>query len=131
MAMAEKQLHKTLEVNRIRADFPILKRHVHGRPLVYFDNAATSQKPQVVIDTLSRYYSDYNANVHRGVHTLSQQATHEYEGAREKIARFMNARSSREIIYTGGTTEGINLVAQTYGRANLKAGDEVLISTME
>src|SRR5689334_20708085 len=119
------------DVRRIRRDFPILKEKVHGRPLVYLDSAATSQKPQVVIDALNRYYTEQNSNVHRGVHYLSQLATREYEDARVKIQRFLNAAESHEIIFTRGTTEGINLVALSYGRKFIHAGDEVIISTLE
>ena len=121
----------SLDVEKIRADFPILKQQVNGKPLVYLDNAATSQKPQVVIDTLERYYSAENSNVHRGVHTLSQLATEEYEGARTKIRQLLNAADDREIIFVRGTTEGINLVAQSYGRQNVGDGDEIIITTME
>ena len=120
-----------LDVARIRQDFPILKQTVNGKPLVYLDNAATSQKPQSVIDALVNYYSTENSNVHRGVHTLSQLATDEYEAARSKIRQFINAAEDHEIIYVRGTTEGINLVAQTYGRQNVGPGDEIIISTME
>jgi cysteine desulfurase/selenocysteine lyase len=119
------------EVQAVRAEFPILRQEIHGRPLVYLDNAATTQKPQAVLDTLLRYYACDNANVHRAVHQLSERATRDYEGAREKVRRFLNAAETREIIYTRGTTEGINLVAQTFGRQHLRAGDEVLISAME
>ena len=119
------------DVNRVREDFPILREKVHGRPLVYLDNAATSQKPQVVIDALRRYYAAENANVHRGVHYLSQLATREYEEARVKVKRLINAADTHEIIYTRGTTDGINLVAQSYGRKFLGNGDEVIISAME
>jgi cysteine desulfurase/selenocysteine lyase len=119
------------DVERIRADFPILRRQVHGKPLVYLDNAATTQKPQAVLDALTRYYSGTNANVHRGVHLLSQLATDEYEGAREKIRAYFNAGSVREIVYTRNSTEGINLVAHVVGAARVRAGDEVLISAME
>ena len=119
------------DVARIREDFPILKQTVNGKPLVYLDNAATSQKPQVVIDALARYYSTENANVHRGVHTLSQLATDDYEAARSKVRRFINAEDDREIIFVRGTTEGINLVAQSFGRQNIKEGDEIVISAME
>ena len=119
------------DVQRIRAAFPNLHREVHGNPLVYLDNAATAQKPQLVIDRLNRYYTSENSNVHRGVHTLSQEATEAYEGARERIRAFINASSNHEVIYTRGTTEAINLVASSFGRKNLSAGDEVLISTME
>ncbi|MGH7766649.1 MAG: SufS family cysteine desulfurase, partial [Candidatus Binatia bacterium] len=120
-----------LDVARIREDFPILKQRVHGRPLVYLDNAATTQKPEVVIDAVSRYYRTDNANVHRGLHQLSERATEAYEGARRKVQRFINAADVREIIFVRGSTEGINLVAQSYGRANLGAGDEIVISAME
>lgn len=119
------------DVWRIREDFPILKQKVHGKPLVYLDNAATSQKPQIVIDTISRYYATENANVHRGIHALSEIATHAYEGARETVRRFLNAADTREIIFVRGTTEAINLVAQSYGRTFLTAGDEIVISAME
>ena len=121
----------SLDVVRIREDFPILKQKVNGKPLVYLDNAATSQKPQVVIDTLTRYYATENSNIHRGVHSLSQQATQEYEDTRAKIRQFLNASDDREIIFVRGTTEGINLVAQSYGRQNVGEGDEVVISAME
>jgi len=120
-----------LDVARIREDFPILKQQVHGKPLVYFDNAATSQKPQVVIDTLNRYYATENANIHRGIHFLSELATAEYEETRGKVKRFLNASESREIVFVRGTTEGINLVAQSYGRRFFREGDEVVISAME
>jgi cysteine desulfurase/selenocysteine lyase len=119
------------DVRKIRAQFPILSRKIHGKPLVYFDNAATTQKPKSVIDTIRRYYEDENANIHRGVHTLSQEATTAYEQAREKIARFINTPHSRQVIFTRGTTDGINLVASSYGRKNLKAGDEIILSAME
>ena len=119
------------DVLRAREDFPILTQKVHGKPLVYLDNAATSQKPQSVIDALVKYYSSQNANIHRGVHTLSELATYEYEKARGKVKLFLNAADSREIIFVRGTTEGINLVAQSYGRTNFKAGDEIVISAME
>lgn len=121
----------TFDVEAIRRDFPILHREVQGKPLVYLDSAATSQKPQTVIDTLVRYYSEINANVHRGVHTLSQEATDEYEGARTKLRKLINAKEDAEIIYTRGTTEGINLVAQTFGSQHIGEGDEVIISNME
>jgi len=123
---------KTLfDVERIREDFPILKQRVRGKPLVYLDNAATSQKPQVVIDTLNRYYSTENSNVHRGIHLLSEQATGDYEGARVKVKDFLNASDTREIIFVRGTTEGINLVAQSYGRTFIKKSDEIILSAME
>jgi cysteine desulfurase/selenocysteine lyase len=119
------------DVSRVRADFPILRREVHGRPLVYLDNAATTQKPRQVLDALSRYYTGINANVHRGVHLLSQLATDEYEGAREKARAFFNAASAAEIVFTRNSTEGINLVAHAFGAARVREGDEVLISAME
>ncbi|HEY2988688.1 MAG TPA: cysteine desulfurase [Candidatus Binatia bacterium] len=120
-----------LDVARIRQDFPILHQRVHGKPLVYLDNAATAQKPQAVLDALNHYYATDNSNVHRGLHHLSERATEAYEGARGKIQRFINAADCREIVFTRGTTEGINLVAQSYGRANVRAGDEIVITAME
>lgn len=119
------------DLDAIRADFPILHQQVKGKPLVYLDNAATTQKPQVVMDALTRYYSTINSNVHRGAHTLSDLATREFEGARETVQRFINARHSHEIIWTRGTTESINLVAHSWARSFLRAGDEILISAME
>ena len=119
------------DIERIRADFPILSRTVNGKPLVYLDNAATSQKPRQVIDALVHYYSTINANVHRGVHTLSQEATEAYEGARETVRRFINAGSTREIVFTAGTTGGINLMTRSYAADILKPGDQVLITHME
>ena len=116
---------------RWRHDFPILREKVHGKPLVYLDNAATSQKPKAVIDAVSNYYETINANVHRGVHRLSELATAAYEGAREKARGFINAASTREIIFVRGTTEAINLVAQSYGRPRFKPGDEIILSEME
>ena len=115
----------------VRKDFPILKQSVKGQPLIYFDNAATSQKPQCVLDELESYYSSYNSNVHRGVHYLSQKATEKYEQARTTIQKFINARFNREVVFTKGTTDGINLVANSWGLSNLCEGDEVLISAME
>jgi cysteine desulfurase/selenocysteine lyase len=120
-----------LEVDRIRADFPILSTQVRGRPLVYLDNAATSQKPRSVIEAVSRYYAEENANIHRGVHYLSERATAAYEGVRAKARQFLNAREDREIIFVRGTTEAINLVAATFGRMRVGVGDEVLVSAME
>jgi cysteine desulfurase/selenocysteine lyase len=120
-----------LDVERIRRDFPMLRQTVRGKRLVYLDNAATSQKPQAVIDAVTRFYTSENANIHRGVHYLSERATVAYDEAREKVARFIHARSSHEVIFTRGTTEGINLVAQSYGRTFLKPGDEILITGME
>ncbi len=119
------------DVKKIRGDFPILKQKIYGKPLVYLDNAATTQKPQVVIDTISHYYLTDNANIHRGVHCLSQRATEAYEQARIKVQRFLHAAESREIIFVRGATEAMNLVAQTYGRKHVQAGDEVIVSAME
>ncbi len=119
------------DVKQVREDFPILHQEVRGRPLVYLDSAATAQKPKAVIDALVRFYQRDNANVHRGVHVLSERATEAYEGAREAVRRFINARDTREIVFVRGTTEAINLVAQTYGRKHIGAGDEVLITQME
>ncbi|MGC2298526.1 MAG: cysteine desulfurase [Acidobacteriaceae bacterium] len=127
----ERAVQPLFDVERIRKDFPILRTKVHGHPLVYLDNAATSQKPQSVIDALVRYYEGGNANIHRGVHYLSQFATEEFEKAREMVRAFVNAAQTSEIIFTRGTTEAINLVAQTYGRQHVGAGDEVLITAME
>ena len=120
-----------LDVQRIRRDFPILERRVYGKPLVYFDNAATSQKPRQVIEALVRYYQEYNANIHRAVHCLGEEATTAYEEAREKAARFINAPSPECVIFTRNTTEAINLVAYTWGRANIGEGDEILLTEME
>ncbi|HXF05537.1 MAG TPA: cysteine desulfurase [Blastocatellia bacterium] len=119
------------DVWRIREDFPSLHQKVHGKPLVYLDNAATSQKPRSVIDALVRFYQEDCANIHRGLHALSERATEAYEQARRKVQQFIHAASEREIIFVRGTTEGINLVAQTYGRQQVRAGDEIVISTME
>ena len=120
-----------LDVERIRADFPILKLKVNGKPLVYLDNAASSQMPQQVIDRLVRYQTSEHANIHRGVHYLSETATAAYEGARVKIQRFINAKEAREVIYTRGTTDSLNLVMHGYGRAFLVAGDEIIVSQLE
>jgi cysteine desulfurase / selenocysteine lyase len=119
------------DLDRIRADFPILGRRIRGKPLVYLDNAATSQKPQSVIDAVTHFYTAENANIHRGVHYLSERATAAYDLVREEVARFINAPSSRQVIFTKGATEGINLVAQSYGRPQLKPGDNIVITTME
>ncbi len=119
------------DVARVRADFPILQQRVHGKPLVYLDNGATCQKPRAMIECESRYYETLNANIHRGVHELSQRATDAYEAARAKMRDFLNAKSDKEIVFTRSTTESINLVASSYGRANLRAGDEVVVSVME
>ncbi|TMG00856.1 MAG: cysteine desulfurase [Chloroflexi bacterium] len=121
----------TLDVQRIREDFPILERQVYGKPLVYLDNAATSQKPRQVIDALVDYYENYNANIHRAVHCLGEEATAAYEEARAKVAKFINAPSPESIIFTRNTTEAINLVAYTWGRANVREGDEILLTQME
>ncbi len=128
---ARRDLPGGFDVEKIRQDFPILRQTVHGKPLVYLDNAATSQKPQVVIDAVTRYYLAENSNVHRGVHFLSEQATQAYEGTRATVREFLNAAEDREILFTRGTTEGINLVAHSYARAFLKAGDEIVITGME
>ena len=119
------------DIAAVRQDFPILKREVHGNPLVYLDNAATSQKPASVIDALSRYYSEYNANVHRGVHTLAEEATEGYEQARRVVARFIGAENPANLIFTRNTTEAINLFAYAWGGRNLKPGDEILLTVME
>jgi cysteine desulfurase / selenocysteine lyase len=124
-------IEKSLDINAIRKQFPVLSREVKGKPLVYFDNAATTQKPQVVIDALVNYYSGYNANIHRGIHTLAEEATLAFENTRAAVQQFINAESREQIIFTRGATEGINLVAYTWGRQNMHAGDEILISTME
>ncbi|MFQ5708321.1 MAG: SufS family cysteine desulfurase [bacterium] len=138
-ALAEKQAPQTakrrtaeaVDVERIRNEFPILQQVVHGHPLVYLDNAATAQKPRVVIEAINDYYHELNANIHRGVHYLSERATLAYEDARTKVKGLINAESEKEIIFVRGTTEGINLVATAFGRKNLREGDEIVISTME
>ncbi|MFQ3576600.1 MAG: cysteine desulfurase [Cytophagales bacterium] len=114
-----------------RSDFPVLEQKVNGKPLIYLDNAATTQKPQQVIQKLVEYYQQYNANIHRGIHALAEKATHEYEAVRNKIASFINAQSPNEIIFVRGVTEAVNLVANTWGKKNVKEGDEIIISTME
>ena len=120
------------DVEAVRKDFPILQRQVHGRPLVYLDNAATTQKPRQVIDTIVRYYEGYNANIHRGLHKLAEEATEAYEGARSKVARFIRSpEGARSIVFTRNATESINLVANAWGRANLRAGDEIVLTVME
>src|SRR5215813_5338739 len=119
------------DVERVRRDFPILGRVVHGKPLAYLDNAATAQKPQIVIDTVARYYSTCNANIHRGVHALSEQATQAYEDSRGTVRAFLNAADTREIVFVRGATEAINLVAQSYGRSVLKPNDEIVLSVLE
>jgi cysteine desulfurase / selenocysteine lyase len=120
-----------LDIAFIRGQFPILNREVKGKPLVYFDNAATSQKPQSVLDALTDYYAGYNANIHRGIHTLAEEATAAFEATRDAIKAFINAGSREEVIFTRGTTESINLVASTWGRKNIQQGDEIIISSME
>jgi cysteine desulfurase/selenocysteine lyase len=122
---------KTIDWQKLREDFPILNQQVHGKPLIYFDNAATSQKPRAVIDALVHYYEHDNANVHRGIHELSNRATLAYENARTRAAKFINAKSAEEIVFTRGTTEGINLVANSWGTKNLKSGDVILLTEME
>src|SRR3954464_2360948 len=121
----------SFDVERVRRDFPILAERVHGKPLVYLDSANTSQKPQAVLDAMDDYYRHSNANIHRATHLLSERATHLYEGARAKAAAFVNAPDPHSIVLTKGTTDGINLVAQSYGRSTLKPGDEILISWLE
>jgi len=129
--MTETTQQASLDVSKIRDDFPILSRKVYGKSLVYLDNAATSQKPRQVISALTEYYEGYNANVHRGVHALSMEATDRYEEAREKVARFIGARQSEEVIWTRNTTEAINLVTGSWARSNLQPGDEVVVTEME
>jgi cysteine desulfurase/selenocysteine lyase len=124
--MAEK-----LNIDQIRADFPVLHQQVNKAPLIYFDNAATTQKPKVVIDALSAYYEQDNANIHRGIHTLAERATTAYELTRKKLSSFLNSPSTDQIIFTSGTTAGINLVAQTFGRANVGKGDQIIVSNLE
>jgi len=124
-------IRPTFDVNDIRKSFPILEREVNNQLMVYLDNAATSQKPQMVIDALNYYYSNYNANIHRGIHTLAEEATTAYEATRKTVKDFIGAKLSNEIIFTRGTTEGINLVAYTWGRKNISEGDEIIISAME
>ena len=119
------------DIDRIRADFPILTREVHGKPLVYFDTAATAHRPRAVIEAVSGFYRDHNANIHRGVHTLSQEATEAYETARSRVARFIKAPAAGEVVFTRGTTESINLVANSYLKPRIEAGDEILITHME
>ena len=121
----------TINVARIRQDFPVLKRQVNDKPLVYFDNAATTQKPEIVIDAIDRYYREYNANIHRGIHKLAEEATLAYEESREKVAKFVNAKRTEEIIFTRNATEAINLVAYSWGRANIGAGDKIVLTIME
>src|SRR5580658_3864288 len=122
---------RVLDSDRVRADFPILARQIHGKPLVYLDSAASSQRPRAVLKALEVYETSLHANVHRGVHSLSQWATDAFERSRETARRFINARSTREIVFVRGTTEAINLVANSWGRTNLKSGDEILITHLE
>jgi cysteine desulfurase/selenocysteine lyase len=131
MSAARPLTRTSLDVTAIRRDFPILHQEINGKPLVYLDNAASSQRPRAVIDAIARYYERDHANIHRGVHTLSQRATDQYEAARESVRRFINARSTKEIIFVRGTTEAVNLVAQSFARPKLQAGDEILISGLE
>ena len=119
------------DVSVVRKDFPILEKLINGKPLVYLDSAATSQKPRSVIDSLLHFYEEENANVHRGIHSLSQEATKVFEDAREKIRSFINAAHSKEVLFVRGTTEGINLVSQTFGRQNIWENDEIIVSAME
>jgi cysteine desulfurase/selenocysteine lyase len=128
---ALRELGSSLDVGRIRADFPILHTKVQGKQLVYLDNAATSQKPKAVIEAITQYYERDNANIHRGVHSLSERATAEFEAARKTVQSFLHARRAEEIVFVRGATEAINLIAQTYGRTHVSAGDEVLITAME
>src|SRR3954471_15611279 len=121
----------SIDWSAVRAEFPALDQKVHGQPLIYFDNAATTQKPRAMLDALRNYYEHDNANVHRGIHELSNRATAAFEGARARAAKFINARSADEIIFTRGTTEGINLVAAAWGAKNLKRGDKILLTEME
>lgn len=130
-ATMQSRASRPLDVEALRREFPVLSRVINGRPLCYLDSAASSQRPQFVIDAISRYYETTHANVHRGVHKLSQEATDLFEGARETLRRFINARSTREVIFVRGTTEAINLVAQSYARPRLQPGDEILISWLE
>ena len=133
-ASEKRAIHSSLtefEVERIRDDFPILHRPIYGKPLAFLDNAASTQKPQVVIDAISHYYSAENANIHRGVYYLSELATKKYENARKTVKNFINSASLKEVIFTSGTTDSINLVAAAYGRKFIKAGDEIILTMME
>ena len=122
---------KAIDLEKVRKEFPVLHQEVNGKPLVYFDNAATTQKPQSVINSLVEYYQGFNANIHRGIHTLAEKATKTYEHTRSSVQKFLNAAEVEEIIFTKGTSEGINLVASSYGRSKVNAGDDVIISGME
>ena len=119
------------DISKLRKDFPILDQKMNGEPLVYLDSAATTQKPKQVIDAINNYYLHDNANVHRGVYELSERATNQFEQVREKVRKFINAKSEREIVYTRGTTDGLNMIASTYGEAFIHEGDEIVISYME
>jgi cysteine desulfurase/selenocysteine lyase len=131
MSEGVKTIATTIDITAVRAQFPILQREVNGFPLAYFDNAATTQKPQTVIDALTDYYTNYNSNIHRGVHTLAEEATNAFEQTRTAVQHFVNAREAEEIIFTKGTSESINLVAATYGKAFVTTGDEIIITGME
>lgn len=131
MTQTSQHIDLTYDVNKIRSQFPVLHQQVNGKNLIYFDNAATTQKPEVVIDALSQYYREYNANIHRGIHSLAEKATAAYEATRIEIQKFINAPESEEIIFTTGTTGGINLVSNAFGRKFLESGDEVIISELE
>jgi cysteine desulfurase / selenocysteine lyase len=131
MKTAELELDTLFDVDKIRQDFPILNEMIYGKPLIYLDNAATSQKPKIVIEALENYYLHQNANIHRGAHYMAAKSTTDYENSREAIRQFLNARFVEEIIFTRGVTEGVNLVANSWGRMNLQAGDEIILSTME
>jgi cysteine desulfurase/selenocysteine lyase len=120
-----------LDVEAVRREFPVLAQRVHGKPLVYLDSAATSQKPRAVIDAVSRFYAEDNANVHRGVHALAERATAQFEAARAKVQRFIGAARPEEIVFVRGVTEAVNLVAQTFGRSRLRAGDEIVVTALE
>jgi cysteine desulfurase/selenocysteine lyase len=121
----------TINVSKIREDFPVLERRVNGKPLVYFDNAATSQKPRAVIEAVNRYYTEYNANIHRGIHKLAEEATLAFEEAREKVAKFINANRTEEVVFVRNTTEAINSVAYSWGRANIRSGDKIVLTIMD
>ncbi len=127
----QEKVYSEFNVQKLREDFPILNQKVNGKPLVYLDNAATNQKPLSVINSISSYYETINSNVHRGIHTLSERATEAYEGSREKVREFINAKSTSEIVFVRGTTEGVNLVASTFGKANVNEGDEIIVTEME
>ena len=127
----EEKIYDEFNVLKLREQFPILNQTVNGKPLIYLDNAATNQKPLSVINSISNYYETINSNVHRGLHTLSERATEAYEGSREKVREFINAKSTNEIVFVRGTTEGVNLVASTFGKVNVKEGDEIIVTEME